>query len=168
VAEPGRAAAHPRVARGHRARRRRARGLAGHQDVRDADVLRAVGVDGAAVRHQRPDPGAEGELLGERRPARGRRRLRGPRWVARTQPGARAGPEGAVRHRPLPRRWPPREAGHRRRGRPRRVLRLEGAGHGQRRRSRRGRLPDERAAGVREEVRRPGARGPFVGDGRQP
>ena len=53
-------------------------GLGRRQDVLRADVLRAVGVDAAAVRRERPDPGAEDLLLARRRAARRRRGVRRP------------------------------------------------------------------------------------------
>ena len=42
-----------------------------HQGLLRPGLLHPVALDGAAVRQERPDPGAEGVLLGRRRPQRG-------------------------------------------------------------------------------------------------
>ena len=115
---------------------------AGRQDVLRPVVLHPLGVDGARAHRQRPDPGAEAVVLGQRRAAaRRRHRLRRPGRLAQRSrvrpadvvPGARAGQD-----RPVPDRRAPGEARHRRRRRHHRVLRRRGPDHGQRRAHRRG------------------------------
>ena len=94
-------------------------------------LLHPVALDGAAVRQERPDPRAEGLLLGRRRPpARRHHRLQGPgRLAARPgHPGPQVGrQEGDGDDRSLSRGRSPREAGDRRRRRPRRLLRHPGS-----------------------------------------
>jgi large subunit ribosomal protein L19 len=85
-------------------------------------LLHPVAVDGAGAGQERPDPRAEGVLLGRRHAAaRRRRRLQGPGRLARRGRGG-AGPDqrgrqGDGQGRPLPVRRAPGEAGDRRRRR---------------------------------------------------
>ncbi len=136
----------------------------GREDLLRAVLLHPLGVDGARAHRQRPDPGREAVVLGQRRAAaRRRHRLRRPGRLAQRPRGPAAHVAARPRagqDRSLPDRRPPREAGDRGRGRHRRVLRRPGPDHGQRAARRRGRLhrAPEGPAEVLRRARCPAAR----------
>ena len=143
-----------------------------HQEPVRPGLLHPVAVDGAAVRQERPDPRAEGLLLGQcvAQPRR-HRGLQGPGRLARRGRPDHArlpGHQGDGEDRALPDRWTPGEARHRHRRRPGRVLRRQGPDHRQRQGAGREGLPAQGHGSLADQVRRHGAQGPPVDDGRQP
>ncbi|CAA9358202.1 MAG: Signal peptidase I, partial [uncultured Nocardioidaceae bacterium] len=142
------------------------------QGLLHAGLLHPVGLDERHLGVQRPHPGAEGVLLGRRARARRHRGVRGPgELVAADRPAhcRQPGDPGAGAVRALPDGWTPGEAGHRRRGGHRDVLRPAGPGGRQRCAAQREGLPGPRGGTVADQLQgAAGPRGAYLGPGGQP